>query len=381
MTDKRPTPTIDLRNPHQSFIGRTIEAVARPKSLDLASVRHLECLDETTRKNCEFFLECIDESAELNKLGQIMVQGLVKEVIQNHRQISQRLREDQFPAIEAPIFILGLPRTGSTFLFNLLGSSGVLRMLRQWETLKICSRKPAFMKMFEAALMLKLMHHLSPGFRTVQELRLKGPEECTKPLMNCFVSQSFPTLFHIPRYNRFLETADYLPSYQLFGKQLQILGNHGKRWLLKSPIHLQSIDSILEVFPDASFIHLHRDFDEVKCSICSLAAAYRCMTSRRLNGPEIGSEVARYLSRDLAKGQAVLDANREKVLDIHYRQIVDQPIRTAKEVFAFVDCQFTADSERAIQQEMKVSIPNKFGKHIYRVEDYYPSSPNDSASS
>jgi hypothetical protein len=332
----------------------------------------------TTRENCEFFLECVDESADLNKLGRIMVENLVKEIIQNHHQISLRLQESSFPAIKDPVIILGLPRTGSSYLFNLLGSTQVFRTLRHWETHKIASRKPAFMKKLEAVLMLKLMHHLSPGFRTVHEIRLEGPEECTKPLMNCFVSQSFPTLFHIPKYNRFLDTADYLPTYELYHQQLQILGDHGKRWLLKSPIHMQSIDSILKVFPTARFIHLHRDFDEVLCSICSLAAAYRCMTSHRLNGREIGSEVKKYLSRDLAKGQAVLDAHQEKVLNIHYKQIVDHPIQTVREIFEFVGCEFNEDSERSLEQEMQVSIPNKYGKHIYRFEDYYPSSDDTS---
>ncbi len=377
MTDRRLTPTIDLMAPHQSLIAQAIESFARPRKIDLNSLKHISDLDPTTRANCEFFLECVEESAELNNLGRIMLENLVKEVILNNRQISQRFQENSFPAIKAPVFILGLPRTGSSYLFNLLGSTQVFRTLRHWETHKIASRKPASLKKLEAGLMLKLMHHLSPGFRTVHEIRLDGPEECTKQLMNGFVCQSFPAIFHIPRYNQFLETADYLPSYKLFQKQLQISGNHGKRWLLKSPIHMQSIDSILSVFPDAKFIHLHRDFDEVLCSVCSLAAAYRCMTSHRLNGPEIGAEVRKYLSRDLANGKAILDANQDKVLNIHYKEIVDHPVQTAKEIFEFVGTNFDESSERAIRKEMGISIPNKYGNHIYRSEDYFPTTSED----
>jgi hypothetical protein len=365
--------TIDLHNPHRSLLGRIIEASPRPKKTELSSMKYVDALAPNVRAAGDFLLDCIHDTAELNTMGHFMVQNLFAEILQNHYQINERFRMQQFNPVEAPVFILGLPRTGSTYLFNLLGATDYFRTMRHWETLKIASRKPDFLKRFEAALALKMMHQLSPGFRTVHEIRLDGPEECTRPLLSCFVSQPLPGIFHIPHYNEYLDTADYLPTYEFFHKQLQVMGSQNKRWLLKSPIHLQSVDSILKVFPDARFIHLHRDFEEVVCSICSLTAAYRCMTSYRHIGPEIGSEVRKYLTRDLEKGQAVLDANKEKVLDLHYKQIVDHPVETVKEVFSFVGAEYDDTIDRSIRNEMSVSIPNKYGKHIYYEEDYFPS--------
>ena len=372
MDSTGPSPTIDLEHPHRSLIARMVEALPRRRSPDFGALKHVEDLDPVTREHGELFLKCVEDTAELNNLGQLMMSNLVGEIVLNNVRIKREVREQSFPAVTAPVFILGLPRTGSSYLFYLMGSTGVFRTLRHWETHQIGGNKPDFLKKLEAAMMLKLLNHLSPGFRTVHEIRLEGPEECTRPLMNAFVCQSFPAIFHVPGYNRFLDSADYLPTYQLFRDQLQILGNQGRRWLLKSPIHMQSIDSILEVFPDARFIHLHRDFEEAVCSVCSLAAAYRCMTSYRVNGAEIGSEVRKYLTRDLAKGQAVLEANKEKVLDIRYKEIVENPMETVREIFEFVGEQFGEDCERAITEERKISVPNKFGRHIYRVEDYFP---------
>ncbi len=373
MKDAPLAATIDLHHPHRSLLGRIIEASPGPKKTDLSSMKYVDALAPDVRAAGEFLLDCIEDTAELNNMGRLMVRNMFSEILQNHFQINERFRTQHFEPVKAPVFILGLPRTGSTYLFNMLGATDYFRTMRHWETLKIASRKPDFLKRFEASMALKMMHHLSPGFRTVHEIRLEGPEECTRPLLNCFVSQSFPGIFHIPEYNEFLDTADYLPTYEFFHKQLQVMGSQDKRWLLKSPIHMQSVDSVLKVFPDARFIHLHRDFEEVVCSICSLTAAYRCMTSYRHIGPEIGSEVRKYLTRDLANGQAVLDANKEKVLDLHYKQIVDHPIDTIKEVFSFVGAEYDAAIDRSIRKEMSVSVPNKYGKHIYRVEDYFPS--------
>lgn len=365
-------PTIDINHPHRSLLGRIIEAMPEPKPVRLSSMRYVDELSPNVRSAGEFLLECIYDTAELNNMGHWMVRSMFSEILLNHHQVAERFRTETYAEVQVPVFILGLPRTGSTFLFNILGATDRFRTMRHWETQVVASRKPDVLKRFEAAMMLKVMHHLSPGFRTVHEIRLDGPEECTRSLMNCFVSQSFPGIFHIPRYNQFLDTADYLPTYEFFCRQLQVMGSHNRRWLLKSPIHLQSVDSVLRVFPDARFIHLHRDFEEVVCSICPLAAAYRCMTSYRHNGPEIGSEVKKYLTRDLARAQAILDAHKDKVLDLHYRQIVEQPIETAREVFEFVDAEYDESVQSAIRHEVRVSVRNKYGKHVYREEDYFP---------
>jgi hypothetical protein len=380
MNDTRPIPTIDLSNPHRSILGRLIEASGKPDITDLSAMKYVESLEPATRAAGEFLLECIHDTAELNHMGSWMVKNIFEESLQNHHQIATLCQSEKLPVIKAPVFILGLPRTGSSYLFNLLGNTQYFRTMRHWETQKIAGRKPDFLKRLEAAAMLKLMQHLSPGFRTVHEIRLDGPEECTRLLLNCFVCQSFPNIFHIPRYNDFLDTADYLPTYRFFNKQLQVLGSHNKRWLLKSPIHMQSVDSILEVFPDAKFIWLHREFEEVVCSICSLAAAYRGMSSYRHIPPEIGKEVRKYLTRDLAKGRAILDSNKDIVLELHYKQIVDQPVKTVKEIFSFVCGHYDDDIEHAVREEMKVSVPDKYGKHIYYEEDYFPHRPaSDSA--
>ena len=380
MSDRTVTPTIDLSHPHRSTVARLVEAIRKPRKLELDSVPHADTLDPVTKGNCAFLLECIEDTAELNGIGSLLIENMVKEILRNHHQVAKRFQVEKFPPIKDPIFILGLPRTGSTYLFNLLGATRQFRTLTHWETHEVASRKPVVLKKLQAAFLLKLMHHLSPGFRTIHEIRLEGPEECTKPVLDCFVSQSFPNLLHVPRYNDFLETADYLPTYEFYYKQLQILGSGQRRWLLKSPIHIQSIDSILKVFPDAKFVHLHRDLNEVLGSICSLSAAYRCMTSKRVNGREIGSEIRKFLTRDLAKAKAVLEGNRDKVLNIDYREIVDQPVKTTRRVFDFVGMTCDDEVEKALRKEMTVSVPNKYGKHVYRFEDYFPA-PSDSQAS
>ena len=372
MSSSGPAPTIDIHHPHRSALGRLIECLPSPRPLKLDKMKHVDALPPEVRKAGEFLLESIEDTAELNKMGRWMVKSIYEEAIQNHLQVAQRLASQPHAEIRRPVFVLGLPRTGSTYLFNMLGATGAFRTMTHWESQKVASRKPDFLRRFEADLMLKVMHRLAPGFRTIHEILLDGPEECTRPVMNCFVTQSLPGIFHIPAYNDYLDTADYRPTYDFFYKQLQVMGAQGKRWLLKSPIHIQAVDTILEVFPDARFVHLHRNYEEVVCSICSLVATYRCMTSHRQNGPEIGEQVHQYLSRDLAKCKAVLDAQPDKVLNLDFTRIVDAPVDTVRQVFEFAGEDFTAEDEASVRGEMGRSVRNKYGKHIYREEDYFP---------
>lgn len=365
-------PTIDIHHPHRSALGRLIEFLPGPPPLKLESIRHVEALPSKVREAGEFLLECLKETAELNKMGRWMVKSLYEESIQNHHEIALRLASQPHAKIRRPLFVLGLPRTGSTYLFNMLGATNAFRTMTHWETQKIASAKPDFLRRFEAKLMLGVMHHMAPGFRTVHEILLDGPEECTRPVMNCFVSQSLPGIFHIPRYNDYLETADYLPTYEFYHKQLQVMGSRGKRWLLKSPIHIQSVDSIIKVFPDALFVNLHRKFEEVVCSVCSLVATYRCIASHRQNGPEIGEQARQYLTRDLAKSKAVLEAHPDKVLNLDFTRIVESPVDTVRQVFEFAGEEFTQGDEASVREEMRASVRYKYGKHVYREEDYFP---------
>jgi hypothetical protein len=370
MTQAHAASTINLQRPYRSLPHRLVERFGKPKWFCLEDLKFNEHLDAETRRNGEFLLSCIRETADLNGLGRVLVKNFYKEVLLNNYQITQRQKAEPVAPIQKPIMILGPPRTGSTYLFNLLGATRAFRTLRNWETHKPASRKPNSIKRIEALMLLKMQHRLAPGLRTMHEQRLEGPEECTKLLLNSFVSQMFPALFHIPAYNDFLESADFLPTYQLFHQQLQLLGDHGRRWLLKSPIHTQSVDSLLEVFPDARIIHLKRDFDEVLGSICSLTAGFRSLVGDEIDGKAIGREVKKFLVRDTERSQKILDASREHVLSLHYRKFIDKPMETIKEIFEFVGAEFGGAAEEGIRKEMGISIPNKFGKHIYRLEDF-----------
>ena len=89
-------------------------------------------------------------------------------------------------------------------------------------------------------------------------------------------------------------------------------------------------------------------------------------------------KILRRLQRDKRHSEELwsrwlkIEANKEKVLDLHYKRIVEQPMETAQEVFEFVEAKYDESIERAIRHEMNVSVRHKYGKHIYREEDYYP---------
>ena len=96
------------------------------------------------------------------------------------------------------------------------------------------------------------------------------------------------------------------------------------------------------------------------------------MTSHRVNGPEIGTEVRKFLTRDLAKTKAILENHPDQVLHLHYLDIVNLPMDRVRKIFDFVGSPYDDGVEQSLRYEMKVSVPNKSGKHVYRFEDYFP---------
>ena len=109
MSDRAATPTIDLSHPHRSSVARMVEAMSKPRKLALDSLPYADSLDPTTEENCEFLLGCIEDTAELNGVGSLLIENMVKEILRNHHQVAERFRAEKFAPIKDPIFILRIP--------------------------------------------------------------------------------------------------------------------------------------------------------------------------------------------------------------------------------------------------------------------------------
>ena len=182
-------------------------------------------------------------------------------------------------AIDRPVFITGLPRTGTTALHRLLTADPASQGLEVWLAQVPQPRpprhtwpgNPVFQDIQEG---FARHHEEHPEFMGVHYMAADQVEECWQLLQQSMRSVSFETLAYVPGYSAWLRGQDWTGAYRRHRRNLQMIGlpDAGRRWVLKNPSHLFALDALLAVYPDALVIQTHRAPRTAIASACSLAA-------------------------------------------------------------------------------------------------------------
>ena len=207
----------------------------------------------------------------------------------NFREIADR-------QIERPLFITGLPRTGTTLLHNLLAQDPANRAPLTWEAMfPSAADGSATERIRKARADIQWLHRLAPGFRAIHAVDAELPQECVALMSHAFLSDQFDIMYRIPGYVGWLEAQDLRPAYEWHRRILQHLQDDSTRhWVLKAPAHLQSLDALLECYPDARVVQTHREPTKVLASVASLTTLLRSVFSDHIDRAEIGRELAAY---------------------------------------------------------------------------------------
>src|SRR5690606_12748419 len=238
--------------------------------------------DASSRARFDALCRAAEQSETLSPFGKVAL-GIFF-----HFHLTDRLRiVDQLarrPAIsevpvEAPVFIVGWYRTGTTLLHNLLAADQRHRAPRTWELvspapLSSDAARDRKLRTLRSQVILQLSRYLVPESEAAHYVPIDGPEECFFLLENDFVSSTMFNTYGAYDYADWLLEQDLRPSYRFLRQQLQLLSvdQPARRWVLKCPFHLWHLDALLDAFPDARFVFTHRDVAESLPSNCSLSA-------------------------------------------------------------------------------------------------------------
>ncbi|MBQ0720351.1 MAG: sulfotransferase [Gammaproteobacteria bacterium] len=281
-------------------------------------------------------------------------------------------------SISAPFIILGLPRTGTSFLFDLLAEDPAHRYLTNWEATVGQVPPPGSYSWANdprrklGRYLLRFQNYLVPQMKDIHTFRLDGPEECTSLLMQEFSTLAIASMFNVPAYSQWLNSADHVPTYRHFKRILQTLQwkYPGERWLLKSPSHIDAVGSILKVFPDARFVQTHRDPVKAIASYASLCAAFRGICSKSVDLHEVGEQALDRLATDFDRYLAVRkQCDSSSFVDLQYDDLVDDPLGTVSSIYQH----FGLDFSDAAQTNMKAFLAQEReggGSHSYKPEDF-----------
>lgn len=327
----------------------------------------------------------IEEEARLHPLGRLILHGRLKGALKTRLRAEALIKAEpdieRIP-IEAPIVIAGLQRTGTTMLHRLLASDPRVRSLASWEALspvpagsigaaaRSRARDPRIRNAKLAELGLRMM---APEFFAIHPVEALAPEEEIILLDLSFRSTAPEATMHVPTYARFLEQDDPLPAYRYLKRMMQLLSFQSPRarWVLKTPHHLEFLDALTTIFPDAKIIQTHRDPRKTTASFASMVAHGRAVFSDEVDPLEVGRHWGRKIRRMVERGIESRDKNpKMQILDVSYYDLMSDPTREVKRIFEFAGLSFEPSTEAALRQTRERNPQGKYGKHAYRLEDF-----------
>jgi Sulfotransferase family len=322
-----------------------------------------------------------ENEARLNSIGRLVCREDILQLLCNRLEIQRDL--ESWPdiagqSIPAPIFITGLPRSGTTLLHNLLAQDHCeFRAPSTWEVM-FPSPPPLaggenYTRIKRAEANLALFNVLVPEFRKIHPMSARFPQECVAILSHSFLSDQFDTMFNIPTYQSWLERQDMRPAYAYHRQFLQHLqyGGPVRRFVLKAPNHMFSLEALFAIYPDAQIIQTHREPLEVLPSIASLMRVMRSAFSDFVDPVAIGSEMIRFWKETL---HGFLNDRKElpagAVHDVKFTDLVSDPIAVVGKLYRELGHEFTAEAEGRMRSFL-LSHPNgRHGNHSYATVSF-----------
>jgi hypothetical protein len=283
--------------------------------------------------------------------------------------------------ITRPLFVTGLPRTGTTALHRLLVADPAHQGLEMWLAEVPQPRPPrenwAADPVFGYIQAGCEKHHVAhPEFMGVHYMAADQVEECWQLLRQSMRSISWECLAHLPSYSAWLSTQDWTEPYRRHRRNLQLIGlpDAGKRWVLKNPSHLFALDALLAVYPDAMIIQTHRDPGTAIASVCSLAAQATAGWSEVFTGDVVGRDQLELWASGLERFSADRPRHDQaSFFDVRYKDLVADPVGTAEAAYGHFGLPFTgaaADAMRALSAERPTGSPGTAPAHRYALADF-----------
>lgn len=396
VTTSRPVHIDDLAAPRVPFAWRAANALLAPASrwisLEpaslIAAARRREKLDDLGDAAFEEPLRVLSEAyereAQLSPMGRLFARQAAIGFLATRLRLTALLREHpeiREERIEAPLVILGLPRTGTTHLHNLVGEHPSLRALPFWESLDPIPRKDVRAgrahdrRRARCEQALRVQHWVMPLFEAMHEMTPDAPHEEIQLLAVAFRTMYFEASAHVPSYGAWYRAQDHTCAYRELKLMLQALqwtqSSGRRRWVLKSPQHLDQLGPLLTVFPDAFVVHTHRDPARVIASMCTmLTYGLRVHTSRIdpiAVGRVWGDRIVAMLDTSL-RDRALVPAGR--ALDLPFGDFMRDEIGSALRVCEFAGLPADASVRRRFEEYQAANPRGRHGTIEYRLEDF-----------
>ena len=325
----------------------------------------------------EILVNSTNKNNELNLFGSFAFKNQLKDRLRVRKEIYKLTKDRSLPEPADPIFLTGLPRSGTTFLFNLLSLDPSHRSPLYWEIMNpLPLAKTSQQKKWrqnKINFQLKFARTIIPKLRAMHHIRGETPEECMLIATMNIRSIVYLCMVDVPEYAEYLKSCSFESVFLWHKRFLQALEltERPKRWLLKDPSHIGHIPEILSAYPNAKFINIHRDPVESIGSFCSLTKNVRLGFSKSVDKNSIGEMVLDFWKHKTYKG--MLDKENlhsNQIANIRYSQFINNPISSIKEAYIKLGLDMDIKTENNMERYLVNQKNLKKQKHTYVLEEF-----------
>ena len=322
-------------------------------------------------------LESCHREARLNVIGKLALKNDVVRILCNRLLLErdrQRNPDIAKQQIREPLFIVGLPRSGTTLLHTLLAADPAHRVPLTWEVMSPSppTEEDRQQRIRSADRDLAMLRWLAPTFESVHATGAELPQECVSLISPTFMSDQFDTMYNIPSYRAWFFRQDFRPAYEYHRRFLQHLQfrRSAARWILKAPAHMFAAPALLSAYPDSRFVQLHRDPIDAVASVSSLVTILRRVFSDTVDPIQVAQDAMVYWSDALKTFTRVRDTlPSDRVCDLYYNDIRRDPIAAAKRVYEHFGWKLQSE----VEQQMRTILAEQNSRHngVHRYNAAY----------
>ena len=349
-------------------------------------------LIETAKRRCGFddfgggdffeaisrLLESCHRESRLNLIGKIALRSDLlrtlcsRLLMEEDRQIYPGIARQE---IREPLFIVGLPRSGTTLLHTLLAADPEHRVPLTWE---VMTPSPPTgdheqRRIQRATQSCNYLDWLAPTFRHVHAVGAELPQECVGLMTPSFMSDQFDTMYYVPSYRAWFFRQDLLPAYEYHRRFLQHLQfrRSARRWVLKAPTHMSALPTLLSVYPDALFVQTHRQPLEAMASVSSLITILRRVFSDAVDPLVVCRDAVQYWSQTLDTFLQERDRlPHKRVCDLDFLEIRRDPIAAVRRIYKHFGWLLSPETEQRMRVVLARQSREQYGNHRYDLSQF-----------
>ncbi len=329
-------------------------------------------------------LESLNEEARLTPLGKLIARQETVNALKHRLQLEahhQQHPEIGAAPIRSPIIMMGMGRSGTSILHELLALDPNNRVPMTWEVEDPfpAPEKASYdsdPRIATIQRQLDRTDQIIPNFKQIHRMGAALPQECVRITAGEFATLINGCTYNVSSYSNWvLGEADMAPSYDYHRRFLQLLQWKcpAERWVLKSPGHLWSLEAMLAAYPDARLIQTHRDPLKITASLSSLITSLRAMGSNDIDPVAIGRQWTRWIATALNDSVRVRQKGliaSQQIIDISFYEFMDAPLEQVQTIYDFFELELSASTRKRMQEYLNVHTAEQHGAHKYKFSDF-----------